>query len=67
VDFLQALAEDKETKVIAGYPKASRRATSSCVSPRKPPAIKPVVILKVGITPAGAKAAFLPHRQPRRC
>ncbi len=37
--------------------KASRKATSSCASPRRRANVKPVVILKVGITQAGAKAA----------
>ena len=57
VDFLQALAEDKETKVIAGYLESIKEGNKFLRVAEEAAAIKPVVILKVGITQAGAKAA----------
>ncbi|MCB1127268.1 MAG: acetate--CoA ligase family protein, partial [Verrucomicrobiae bacterium] len=57
VDFLQALAEDKETRVIAGYLESIKEGDKFLRVAEEAAAIKPVVILKVGITQAGAKAA----------
>lgn len=57
VDFLQALAEDKETKVIAGYLESIKEGDKFLRVAQEAAVIKPVVILKVGITSAGAKAA----------
>jgi acetyltransferase len=57
VDFIQTLAEDKETKVIAGYLESIKEGNKFLRIAEQAAAIKPVVILKVGITPAGAKAA----------
>jgi acetyltransferase len=57
VDFLQALAEDKETKVVAGYLESIKEGDKFLRVAQEAAAIKPVVILKVGITQAGAKAA----------
>ena len=57
VDFIQTLAEDKETKVIAGYLESIKEGDKFLRIAEQAAAIKPVVILKVGITPAGAKAA----------
>ena len=57
VDFLQALAEDKETKVVAGYLESIKEGDKFLRVAQDAAAIKPVVILKVGITQAGAKAA----------
>ncbi len=57
VDFLQALADDKETKVIAGYLESIKEGDKFLRVAQEAAAIKPVVILKVGITQAGAKAA----------
>jgi acetyltransferase len=57
VDFLQALAEDKETKVIAGYLESIKEGDKFLRVAEEAAAVKPVVILKVGITQAGAKAA----------
>jgi len=57
VDFLQALAEDKETRVIAGYLESIKEGDKFLRVAQEAAAIKPVVILKVGITSAGAKAA----------
>ncbi len=57
VDFLQALAEDKETKVIAGYLESIKEGDKFLRVAQEAAVVKPVVILKVGITSAGAKAA----------
>ena len=57
VDFIQALAEDKETNVIAGYLESIKDGNKFLRVAEEAAAIKPVVILKVGITQAGAKAA----------
>jgi acetyl coenzyme A synthetase (ADP forming)-like protein len=57
VDFIQALAEDKATSVIAGYLESIKEGDKFLRIAEQAAAIKPVVILKVGITQAGAKAA----------
>jgi acetate---CoA ligase (ADP-forming) len=57
VDFIQALTEDKETKVIAGYLESIKEGDKFLRIAEQAASIKPVVILKVGITQAGAKAA----------
>jgi acetyltransferase len=57
VDFIQALAEDKGTKVIAGYLESIKEGNKFLRIAEQAASIKPVVILKVGITQAGAKAA----------
>lgn len=57
VDFLQALAEDKETRVIAGYLESIKEGDKFLRVAEDAAGIKPVVLLKVGITQAGAKAA----------
>ncbi len=57
VDFIQALAEDKETKVIAGYLESIKEGDKFLRVAEQAASVKPVVILKVGITQAGAKAA----------
>ena len=57
VDFIQALAEDPETKVIAGYLESIKEGDKFLRIAEQAAAVKPVVILKVGITQAGAKAA----------
>ncbi|MCU0784352.1 MAG: acetate--CoA ligase family protein [Verrucomicrobia bacterium] len=56
-DFLQALAEDKETAVIASYLESITDGNKFLRIAEEAAAIKPVVILKVGVTQAGAKAA----------
>jgi len=56
-DFLQALAEDKETTVITGYLESIKDGNKFLRIAEEAAAVKPVVILKVGITQAGAKAA----------
>jgi acetyltransferase len=56
-DFIQALAEDKATNVIAGYLESIKEGDKFLRVAEQAASIKPVVILKVGITQAGAKAA----------
>jgi acetyl coenzyme A synthetase (ADP forming)-like protein len=56
-DFLQALAEDKETTVIASYLESIKDGNKFLRIAEEAATVKPVVILKVGITQAGAKAA----------
>ncbi len=57
VDFLQALAEDKQTAVVAGYLESITEGDEFLRIAEQTANIKPVVILKVGVTQAGAKAA----------
>ncbi len=57
VDFIQTFAEDKETKVIAAYLESIKEGDKFLRIAEQAASIKPVVILKVGITQAGAKAA----------
>jgi acetyltransferase len=57
VDFIQTLAEDKETRVIAGYLESIKEGDKFLRIAEQAASVKPVVILKVGITSAGAKAA----------
>lgn len=57
VDFLQALAEDGQTSVIACYLESIEDGNKFLQVAEEAAAIKPVVILKVGTTQAGAKAA----------
>ncbi len=57
VDFLEALARDDETRVIAGYLESIDDGERFLAAAQEAADIKPVVILKVGVTAAGAKAA----------
>ncbi|MCD6339166.1 MAG: acetate--CoA ligase family protein [Verrucomicrobia bacterium] len=57
VDFIQALAEDKDTKVIAGYLESIQEGAKFLRVAEEAASRKPVVVLKVGVTQAGAKAA----------
>lgn len=57
VDFIQTFAQDKETKVIAGYLESIKEGDKFLRVAEQAASIKPVVILKVGVTQAGAKAA----------
>lgn len=57
VDFIQALAADKQTNVIAGYLESIKEGNKFLRVAEEAAGVKPVVILKVGITQAGAKAA----------
>ena len=57
VDFIEALAEDKQTNVIVGYLESIKEGDKFLRVAEQAAGIKPVVILKVGVTQAGAKAA----------
>lgn len=57
VDLLQMLAEDKQTAVIAGYLESITEGDEFLRVAEQAATVKPVVILKVGVTQAGAKAA----------
>ena len=56
-DFLEALAEDHATKVIVGYLENITAGDAFIKRAEAVAAKKPVVILKVGTTAAGGKAA----------
>jgi acetate---CoA ligase (ADP-forming) len=56
-DFLEALAEDKETAVIVGYLENIVDGPRFLQIAEQTAAQKPVLILKAGTTKAGAKAA----------
>lgn len=56
-DFLEALAGDKETRVIASYLENITDGNKFLQVAEAAASIKPVIVLKVGITQAGAKAA----------
>ncbi|MCB1162917.1 MAG: acetate--CoA ligase family protein [Candidatus Krumholzibacteriia bacterium] len=56
-DFLEALAEDQATKVIVGYLENITAGDAFIKRAEAVAAKKPVVILKVGTTAAGGKAA----------
>jgi acetyl coenzyme A synthetase (ADP forming)-like protein len=56
-DFLEALAEDEATKVIVGYLENITAGDTFIKRAEAVAAKKPVVILKVGTTAAGGKAA----------
>jgi acetyltransferase len=56
-DFLQALAEDPDTGVVAGYLESITDGNKFLRIAEEAASRKPVVILKVGVTKAGAKAA----------
>ena len=57
VDFLQALAEDDDTHVIVGYLENITEGNKFLQVAEQAASRKPVVVLKVGVTQAGAKAA----------
>jgi acyl-CoA synthetase (NDP forming) len=56
-DFLEYLADDPETKIIAGYIEGVRNASGFIKALRKATKAKPVIILKVGATEGGRRAA----------
>ncbi len=56
-DFLEYLAQDDETKVITGYMEGSRKGRDFFRLAREITKKKPIVVVKVGKTKAGAKAA----------
>ncbi|MCS7048211.1 MAG: acetate--CoA ligase family protein [Verrucomicrobiae bacterium] len=57
VDLLQALAEDRQTGVVVGYLESINEGDEFLRVAEQTANVKPVVILKVGVTQAGAKAA----------
>ncbi|NLH72105.1 MAG: CoA-binding protein [Verrucomicrobia bacterium] len=57
VDFIQALAADQHTRVIAGYLESIKDGNKFLRVAEQAANVKPVVVLKVGVTQAGAKAA----------
>jgi acetyl coenzyme A synthetase (ADP forming)-like protein len=57
VDFIEALAADPDTHVIAGYLESIKEGDKFLRIAEQAAGIKPVIILKVGVTQAGAKAA----------
>ena len=57
IDFLEALSKDKETKVITGYLEDIKNGDEFIKAAESAATLKPVVILKVGTSKAGAKAA----------
>lgn len=56
-DFLRFLAYDNETKVITGYIEGLRKGRDFFDIARETTKRKPIVVVKVGRTDAGAKAA----------
>lgn len=57
VDFLQALADDEQTKVIVGYLESISSGDAFIKAAEAAASKKPVVIIKAGTTKAGVKAA----------
>ena len=57
VDLLNYLAHDKETKVIVFYIEGVKRGKEFVELAKTATKLKPVIILKGGVTPSGAKAA----------
>jgi len=57
VEFLEALGEDEQTKVIVGYLESIESGNEFIRMAEQVADKKPVVILKVGTTAAGGKAA----------
>lgn len=57
VDLLQYLGEDEQTKVVVGYLESIDNGDRFLAAAEEVADIKPVVILKVGVTGAGARAA----------
>ena len=56
-DFLEYLAQDEQTKVIVGYVEGLREGRRFLELAREIAPWKPIVILKVGRSPYGARAA----------
>ncbi|MDP2847571.1 MAG: acetate--CoA ligase family protein [Humidesulfovibrio sp.] len=55
-DVLRALGDDPDTKVILGYCESVEDGQEFLAAAREVTAKKPVLMLKAGITPAGARA-----------
>ena len=56
-DFLEALAQDKETRVVVSYLENITDGNKFLQVAEAAASVKPVIVLKVGITQAGARAA----------
>lgn len=56
-DFLRALADDKETKVIVGYLESIGSGDDFMAAADYAASKKPIVMFKAGVTQAGVKAA----------
>jgi acetyltransferase len=56
-DYLEYLGQDKETKVILGYVEGFREGKRFLKLAREITKRKPVVVMKVGSTDCGARAA----------
>ena len=65
-DVLAAVADDPETRVIAGYVEGVADGRRFFEALRRATALKPVVLLKAGRSAEGARAVAVPHRRPRR-
>ncbi len=59
IDFLRALAEDGQTKVIVGYLESIASGEDFVRAAEETASVKPVVLFKAGTTPAGIRAAAL--------
>jgi len=57
VDFLRAFATDPDTNVVAAYLESITEGNRFLEVAEEIASVKPVVVLKVGVTSAGAKAA----------
>ncbi len=57
VDFLRAFAADPDTNVVAAYLESITEGDRFLEVAEEIASVKPVVVLKVGVTQAGAKAA----------
>lgn len=57
VDFLRAFAADPDTNVVAAYLESITQGNRFLEVAEEIASVKPVVVLKVGVTQAGAKAA----------
>ncbi len=57
VDFLRAFAADPDTSVVAAYLESITEGDRFLEVAEEIASVKPVVVLKVGVTQAGAKAA----------
>jgi len=57
IDFLQALGQDEQTKVIVGYLEDITNGDDFIKAAEEASTIKPVIILKAGTTKAGMQAA----------
>jgi acetyltransferase len=57
VDFIEALADDPETRVILGYIEGVEDGRRFMAAAERAGRVKPLIMMKAGGTPAGARAA----------